>query len=248
MTCNDALALLAAYLDDELGVADAIHVERHLTDCSLCREARDEALSLRSDIVEAGLNCRPSPEVAARVRDRVRQAARQEAGTRVRPLTWAAAAAAIVLTAGLSFLLLTFRSGQTLIAAEIVDGHIRSLQAGHLVDVPSSDRHTVKPWFQGKLDFAPTVPDLADRGWILEGGRLDYIHGRSVAALVYQRRKHVINVFVWPERGRADDKIRREDEQGYHSFHWNSAAMTWWVVSDLDPVELLEFAKALRGK
>jgi anti-sigma factor RsiW len=246
MTCNDALAFLAAYLDEELGVADAIRVEQHLTGCAVCRDAQKEMLLLRSDIQELGY--RPPPELARRVREQVRQAARSEAGirsgVRARWLYWAAAAAAVLIVCAI---LITTRSGNSLIAEEIVDGHIRSLQAGHLVDVPSSDRHTVKPWFQGKLDFAPTVPDLTDRGWVLQGGRLDYVGGRAVAALVYQRRKHEINVFVWPNRARAVDSIRREDDRGYHLLHWDGPSSTYWIVSDLDPTELLELARALRG-
>jgi anti-sigma factor RsiW len=253
MTCNDALAYLAAYLDDELGVADSIRVEQHLAVCLRCRRYREEALALRSVIVEADLFERPAPELANRVRDAVRAAARKEFPQRSRfrtvPLVWAAAA--VFAAAGLTALFLTQRgrsSEQTLVASEIVDEHIRSLQAGHLLDVPSSDRHTVKPWFQGKLDFAPSVPDLSDRGWILQGGRLGYVNGRSVAVLVYQRRKHEINVFLWPNRSRPDEAIRQQEAQGYHVLHWSGPAMTYWVVSDLDPAELRQFASLLRGR
>jgi anti-sigma factor RsiW len=115
------------------------------------------------------------------------------------------------------------------------------------VDVPSSDRHTVKPWFQGKLDFAPPVPDLSELGWVLIGGRLDYLDGRPVAAVIYQRRMHNINVFVWPHRGSADATIQQENAQGYQILHWNGADMTYWVVSDLNRDELMDFARALRG-
>ena len=253
MTCNDALAYLAAYLDDELGVGDSIRVEQHLAACLRCRRYREEALALRSAIVDAELFERPSPGLENRVREAVRAAARAELPQRARfrivPLAWAAAT--VVAAAGLSALFIAQRgrsSEQTLIAGEIVDEHIRSLQAGHLLDVPSSDRHTVKPWFQGKLDFAPSVPDLSDRGWILQGGRLGYVNGRSVAVLVYQRRKHEINVFLWPNRGRPDDTIHRQEAQGYHVLHWNGPAMTYWIVSDLDPVELRQFAELIRGK
>ena len=138
-------------------------------------------------------------------------------------------------------------SHQQLIANAVLTGHIRSLQAEHLVDVPSSDRHTVKPWFQGKLDFSPPVADLSELGWTLVGGRLDYVDGRPVAVLVYQRRMHNINVFLWPNHGSPDDTIRQEDAQGYQILHWNGAETTYWVVSDLNKAELLELARALRG-
>ena len=253
MTCNDALAYLAAYLDDELGVADSIRVEQHLAACLRCRRYREEALALRSAIVDSDLFERPAPELENRVREAVRAAARRETPQRARfrivPLVWAAAA--VVAAAALSALYFAQHgrtSEQTLVANEIVDEHIRSLQAGHLLDVPSSDRHTVKPWFQGKLDFAPSVPDLSDRGWILQGGRLGYMNGRSVAVLVYQRRKHEINVFVWPTLGRPDDRIRQQEAQGYHLLHWKGPAMTYWIVSDLDPAELRQFAGLIRGQ
>jgi anti-sigma factor RsiW len=138
-------------------------------------------------------------------------------------------------------------SHEQLIASAVLAGHIRSLQANHLVDVPSSDRHTVKPWFQGKLDFSPPVPDLSELHWVLIGGRLDYVDGRPVAVLVYQRRLHDINVFLWPNHGSADDAIRQEDAQGYQILHWNGAETTYWVVSDLNSAELLDLARALRG-
>jgi len=105
----------------------------------------------------------------------------------------------------------------------------------------------VKPWFQGRLDFSPPVPDLSELGWTLIGGRLDYVDGRSVAVIVYQRRMHNINVFLWPNHGSSDDAIRQEEAQGYQILHWNGAEMTYWVVSDLNNAELLELARALRG-
>lgn len=243
MTCNDAQAFLAAYIDDELGVADVIRIEQHLAGCAPCRAACDEVLSLRANL--AGLSYKPPSGLALRARERVRQAARKEVGHKRQ--YWTAAAAAIVIVAGLGLLLVTSPSQRSPAAAEIFAAHLRSLQAAHLLDVPSSDRHTVKPWFQGKLDFAPPVRDLASSGWILQGGRLDYVNGRAVAALVYQRRKHIINVFVWPDRGRADDLILRQDHRGYHLLHWSDSAMTYWLISDLDPAELLDFARALRA-
>jgi anti-sigma factor RsiW len=156
----------------------------------------------------------------------------------------------IVAAIGSVFMMNRMRSSHDeLIASAILDGHIRSLQAGHLIDVPSSDRHTVKPWFQGKLDFSPPVPDLSELGWNLIGGRLDYVDGRPVAVLVYQRRMHNINVFVWPNHDpvSVSNTIKEEDGQGYQILHWNGAEMTYWVVSDLNNSELLDLAHALRG-
>ncbi len=128
------------------------------------------------------------------------------------------------------------RSGQ-LVAENVVSAHIRSLAGTHLLDVPSTDQHTVKPWFNGKLDFSPPVKEVA--GFELRGGRLEYFAGHSVAALVYSRRNHVINLFAWPaaEASRAG----LQTSNGYHVEHWWSGGMVFWAVSDLNQSELSQF-------
>jgi anti-sigma factor RsiW len=129
------------------------------------------------------------------------------------------------------------------VVAALVDDHVRSLQPGHLIDVGSSDRHTVKPWFDGRLDFAPPVKDLAPQGFPLVGGRLDYFGGRAVAALVYESGRHPINLFVWPGRDApalASDGARH----GYNFVHWEADGMSLWAVSDLESDRLREFARA----
>ena len=127
------------------------------------------------------------------------------------------------------------------IESQVVASHVRSLLASHLMDVPSSDRHTVKPWFTGKLDFAPDVPDLSGKGFTLAGGRLDYVNGHTVAALVYQRRQHTINLFTWPAQT-APQAVERSTRDGFHVMHWTRGGMEWWAVSDLNADELLEVA------
>jgi anti-sigma factor RsiW len=259
MNCDDSRIYLLAYLDDELDVAESLRVQKHLSGCGDCRQAQGEHLALRSALRDPALYARPSADFSKRIEAVVRRAAKDEARSkrpswfewlRPGPFLWAPAAAALVVVATLGALLVMNRlrsSHDQLVASAVLAGHIRSLQAEHLIDVPSSDRHTVKPWFQGKLDFSPPVPDLSELGWTLIGGRLDYVDGQPVAVIVYKRKLHNINVFVWPNHGSADSAIKQEDAQGYQIFHWNGAEMTYWVVSDLNNAELLELARALRG-
>jgi anti-sigma factor RsiW len=259
MNCDDSRTYLTAYLDDELDVVESLRLHKHLTKCADCRQAQDEQLALCSALRDPELYARPSADFSKRVETAVRRAAKAEARSQrslglefLRPesFRWVAAAAALIIVTTIGALLVmnsSRSSRQQLIASAVLAGHIRSLQADHLVDVPSSDHHTVKPWFQGRLDFSPPVPDLSEMGWTLIGGRLDYLDGRPVAVLVYQRRLHNINVFLWPEDGSADDAIRQEDAQGYQMVHWSEAHMTYWAVSDLNNVELLDLARALRG-
>jgi len=245
MSCDQTRLYLHAYLDDELGVAEAVRFEAHLADCPDCQTAQSEALAIRAAIRGSDLYYRPSQALALRVNAAVRQAARP----RSNGMQWMAIAAAVIVTIGLA-LFLTLRNrqpgGQELLARAVVDSHIRSLQANHLVDVPSSDHHTVKPWFQGRLDFSPPVPDLAAQGWPLEGGRLDYIDGKTVAAIVYERRKHQVNVFLWPAGQSPDEPVLQQTAQGYHVVHWTANGMTYWITSDLNPAELQQFAQLLR--
>jgi len=259
MNCDDSRIYLSAYLDEELDVGESLRVQKHLAECGDCRQAQDQQLALRSALRDPALYARPSADFSKRIETAVRRAAKDEARSQrpswfewLRPgaFRWVPAVAALIVVATIGALLVTNRlrsSHDQLIASAVLAGHIRSLQAEHLIDVPSSDRHTVKPWFQGKLDFSPPVPDLSELGWILVGGRLDYLAGQPVAVIVYKRKLHNINVFVWPNHGSADSTIKQEDAQGYQIFHWNGAEMTYWVVSDLNSAELLDLAKALRG-
>ena len=133
-------------------------------------------------------------------------------------------------------------------AQEVTDRHVHSLMAHHLTDVESSNRHQVKPWFNGRIDFAPEVRDLSDHGFPLAGGRLDYIDHRSAAALVYHRALHPINLFIWPSSHPGSRSPRPLSRQGYHLIHWSQGDMTYWAVSDLNERDLMNFIELLRNQ
>jgi mycothiol system anti-sigma-R factor len=234
MTCEAAENLVESYLDDELDASLAAQMREHLASCSSCAAAHAGQLELRAGIREQAPYYRAPDGLRDRITVALRQADRPAAG----PWRWLALAASLLLAVSLAWNVAQFRAhdaGETILAS-----HIRSLMANHLLDVPSSDQHTVKPWFNGKLDFSPDVKDFAGQGFPLLGGRLDYLDGRPVAALVYQRRRHVINLFTWPsaESGGATELSRN----GYRAIHWTSAGMTYWAVSDLGAGELRQFA------
>ncbi len=159
---------------------------------------------------------------------------------------WAAVLSSLGLVAATAWILVSVLvrpPAEDRLAAEIISAHIRSLMADHLTDVASSDQHTVKPWFNGRLDYSLAVKDLAPSGFPLVGGRLDYVNGRAVATLIYQRRKHFINLFTWPERKASDTRPRQITQQGYHLFRWTRAGMSCWTISDLDKSELEQFVR-----
>jgi anti-sigma factor RsiW len=173
--------------------------------------------------------------------------------SRARTLGWRAMAFGLpaALTAVIALSIVPFlRRPMTadLLVDEIVSGHVRSLMADHLTDVASSDKHTVKPWFDGKVDFSPAVVDLADHGFPLVGGRLEYLGNRSVAALVYARQKHFINLFVWPSSHEERPDALKSPQHGFNVIHWDGSEMTYWAVSDLNPAELGEFAELLKQR
>lgn len=232
---------LDAYLDGELAAPEATELEAHLRACSECAQMEQRRRTLGAALREH----LPRYEAPDMLRARVRAELRREgAGARRRrPVAWRAlsvAASLAVVAVGSWQLALRGAQGEAL-ADQVVASHVRSLMAGHLADVPSSDQHTVKPWFNGKLDFSPPVYDFAGRDFPLLGGRLDYVGGQPVAALVYGRRQHVINVFLWPTgRGRSAGP-GEFTRQGYHVLHWTTPEYTYWVASDLGLAELRDF-------
>jgi anti-sigma factor RsiW len=249
VACENSEHLLRAYFDGELDLVRSLAFEEHLKTCPQCAAELCEQQALRDSLRTAHLY-EPAPD---RLRARVRaalpaQARPQTVSTTRRPLIeWLAIAAAILIAVFLGVKAIPDIGGQkqNLLAEEIVASHIRSLQPGHLMDVESTDQHTVKPWFDGKLDFAPPVVDLATQGFPLVGGRLDYIGRRNVAALVYQRQKHFINLFIWPEEKSGAKLPEVQTIQGYNVVFWSGKAMDYFAVSDLNSTELGQFANLL---
>ncbi len=251
MTHPSFEAQLDAYLDGELASGDARELEAHLAQCPDCARFRDERLALRAAIQERV----PAFQAPDALRERVRTALRGRDASRPwspsrfgTPIIWRslALAASLAVVALGSWRLALQRAAGERLTDQVLASHIRSLMPGHLTDVLSSDQHTVKPWFNGRLDFSPPVYDFAGRGYPLLGGRLDYVDGRPVAALVYGRRQHVINVFLWPAmRGPAAGPANRT-QQGYHMLHWSTPDYAYWIVSDLGLAELQDYAQLLR--
>lgn len=246
MVCREVMERLSPFLDDELDPVASREVSLHLESCPTCAAALDQQRNLGESLRD--LEYYRAPDLLrARVLRDVRAAGREVAHARVGTSSWRwlSAVAAIVAAVGGAWWITTLPGADDLTAREAVSGHVRSLMANHLTDVASTDQHTVKPWFAGKLDFAPPVTDFAGAGFPLVGGRLDYVQGRPVAALVYLHRKHIINVFVWPMAGRGEGVASAATQQGFHVIHGTHAGMTYWVVSDLNAEELATFARML---
>ena len=254
MTCAECRAALGGYVDGELSPLDSAAVSAHLTSCVSCTAEHSELLQMMRHIQEKLPPLQAPPALRDRIKasiaraDSPRDSLRQEqSGRRWRP--WLAAAG-IVLAGGAGYLAGTRRTDSVVpsLADAVLSAHVRSLQPGHLTDIVSSDQHTVKPWFTGKLDYAPSVLRLETDGFPLAGGRLDYLPDRPVAALVYTRRSHVINVLSYPATTTGDVAPHLESKKGFQIANWSAGGMTWWVVSDLAADELRGFCSLLRER
>jgi anti-sigma factor RsiW len=254
MSCKMTQRFVPGYLDGELDLVRTIEMETHLKDCPACAQNLENQQGVRSALRRSSL-AYTAPAV---LRDQIQSSLR--ASTRIavqdRKIKWPslhmsqwAGAVAVVALFSLSGWQLTARlrapSSDQLITAEVFSSHVRSLEANHLTDVVSTDQHTVKPWFDGKLDFSPPVEDLAGDGFPLVGGRLDYLEGRKVAALIYQRREHFINVFVWPSPAISNSTQAIESRQGYNIMQWSHGGFQCWAVSDISLPDLAEFVRLL---
>jgi anti-sigma factor RsiW len=270
--CGEWEERLGAYVDGELDASSRRAVERHLEECANCRSGYERHLALGAalrqqlpvhsvpDLLRARIlnavaeaaarDTTPAPRASAPTADAMRAAAA------MRRWRWAALAASALFVVSTTYGVVATRSGErgtqptveapgTAISHDVLASHVRALMPGHLTDVASTNRHNVKPWFNGRLDYSPPVYDLSADGFPLVGGRVDYVGGRAVAVLVYQRRQHVISLYVWPaDRGEAPTAEPASDRtrQGYHLLTWTRSGMTRWAISDLNVPELRQFA------
>ena len=265
MNCEEAAKLMDGYLDGELDPVTSQKIEQHLRDCRKCEQAYEVETAMAHAISQAAPYYKAPLELRERIQVSLREAigvssSRGAAGVgplpgrrpeAVRrgvffdmPWNWLALAAAIAVAAIVASIFLPRLSqpgADQFLATQLIANHVRSLMADHLTDVASSDQHTVKPWLDTKLDFAAPVLDLSGDGFPLIGGRLDYLDNHSVAALVYQRRKHFINLFIWPTTPKDSTAQTMVEREGYHLVHWNDDDFTYWAVSDVNINDLQSF-------
>jgi anti-sigma factor RsiW len=252
MNCQQVQKLIHAYHDGELDAANTLEVDEHLADCTGCFNAARQLSALSGALEDASLRYSAPASLRRSISDAVEQAETSERETTAptRPWFyysgWAAAAVLLVATI-LAFRLSSVRQEDRLLA-DLTASHVRALMVDHLTDVTSTDQHTVKPWFDGKLDFAPPVKDLRESGFPLLGGRLDVVDGHSAAALVYGRQKHFLNLFIWPTPSVSPVEAHSHQRNGYNIIQWSDGKMAFSVVSDLNEAELREFVRDFSGK
>jgi anti-sigma factor RsiW len=245
MQCEEAQRLIHSYLDGELDSPRRFEIDRHFDICNACKIERRAWFELRLAVREQAPYFSPPPALAQRVLSMVCEQTPRKPKATSPPWLWLATAAVFVLVVAFATTTQLWSSHESSLAQEIIAGHVRSLMADHLTDMGWTDYKTVGPWFVERLGFAPPVDDLAREGFPLVGCRLDYVDGRRVAALVYQRRLHYINLFVWPSSDPKSGRVIREKQKGYNLLDWNQDGMTFWAVSDLANDDIQTLARLL---
>jgi anti-sigma factor RsiW len=242
--CPDT-RLLHGLADGELDAANSVALEAHLKTCTSCAAELGRIEALQTRLGGPALRHRPPPGLAGRIDSALAAAAAPVARAPRRPGTpWLAGGALGAAAAALALLVAAPQLTSTGLEDELVADHVRSLLAAHVTDVATSDRHVVKPWFNGRIDFAPPVPELAGQGFPLVGGRLDYLQGKVVAAIVYKRRLHTVNLFVRPAPALAAPAPFTARRQGYSLARWTGGGLEYWAVSDVGPEDLEAFRRA----
>jgi anti-sigma factor RsiW len=258
VSCDPTRRFVPGYMDGELDLVRMIEMETHLKACSVCTQELENQQGVRAVLRRSSLAYAAPAVLLDRIQSSLRASAKADVEFRESGICWRwlpvwrwAGAVAVLALFSFSGWQLTARlrapSTDQRIAAEVLSSHVRSLEADHLMDVISTDQHTVKPWFDAKLDFSPPAEDLANSGFPLVGGRLDYLEGREVAALIYQRRNHFINVFVWPDSNETNSIQPVKSRQGYSIMRWSRAGFQCWAVSDIGGPELAEFVQLLEN-
>jgi len=245
MTCDEAEILLHALIDGELDAGHAREVEDHVAGCPRCAAALRDYREMSKAVAGADLRYKAPLELRRRIEASLPQAKVPSRRAVLRGFAMGSAVSAIAAT-GLVAIVLR-HDDESRITSEIVSAHLRSLQAGHLTDVLSTDQHTVKPWFNGRLDVAPPVIDLTAQGFTLIGGRLDYVDARPVGAIVYRRRLHTINLFVAQTASTETRAARTETFQGFNIRSWSEGGLNYWAVSDIAADELAEFSEKFQA-
>lgn len=243
MNCEFARTTVHAYFDSELDAVRSADFEAHAEICPECKIELKAIGALRTRLQESDLFEEASPQLVERIRKQIGQTTNESRMKRFTPRRLFLIPAFGALTLAclvIMFLLFQSQNQSTRLTAELIDAHVRSLQPGHLTDVLSTDQHTVKPWFDGKVDFIPPVSDFSKQGFPLVGGRLDTIGGQTVAVLVYSQGKHFINVFVWPYRENELNLASSGSHQGYNWLRWQSGDMELCLVSDTSLADLRE--------
>jgi len=242
MNCDEARLMMHAMIDGELDAGHARDVEAHLAGCQRCAAELGQMRELRQLLSGVNLGLKAPASLRRRI-DAAIPVPQIRAPSRRSLLQGFAFGTAMSAVAATGVMFLVVRQDQDQrVLGDVVSAHLRSLQADHLTDVPSTDQHTVKPWFNGRLDVAPPVADLTAQGFTLLGGRLDYIDGRAVAVIVYRRRVHVINLFVAQAGGAARATARNETVQGFNIHRWTEQGLRLIAISDINVDELQEFA------
>jgi anti-sigma factor RsiW len=252
MTCDQCQELLDAYIDGELPAADEAAVREHIASCAEC--AREHAvLAATSRRIGETLVKYQAPDVLkARIRvalaqpDPLAADAPTPKPIATRRLALGGLGVAIASSI-LTFAVVRGVAPGRSVSDEIVSSHIRALMPGHLTDVTSTNQHNVKPWFNGRVDLSPPVPNLDSIGFPLIGGRLDYVQGRATPVVVYGRRQHLIDVYVWPAANEGDTEMSASARNGYNVIAWRAKGMSLEAVSDLNRPELDQFVKAFNA-
>ncbi len=239
--CTDRELLLGGLVDGELDAANTALAEAHIARCEGCREEVERLQATQNLLRSDGIRHRAPESLVRRIV--ALPELRDEPPRRHLLPGWLVPGAVGALAASLALMTLSPLANSSGIDEQLVSSHVRSLQPGHLTDVETTNQHIVKPWFNGRIDFAPPVPELASNGFPLAGGRLDAIEGKTVAAIVYHRRLHTINLFVW----RGEDRVPATSvEDGFSLAGWSDGGLTFAAVSDIPPQELRQFEDLYR--